>query len=412
MCSGGLRARLLRPCALPNVCGFGASPGLSRESLFPGSCAPSGCGSCCGPTLSARYDYGRGYREDRGPVGESDAAMIRIVRRMKLSQRRRRRRARVEAVLADEAASFVGRLRDEVRAYVLGRMPKDPSGELAAMDLSSLLIAYGNWQGRYVRVRPRVVRESRELRANPKYNDHAQALAAVRAEISAGRDLTSRLSSQVTTAYVPRGERRVGKHRPDQDLLLGDWGIHHLHLGESQIGVARVARTADLLLAYFTDDAAYLIDIVGHPATDNWAQKSILRTVIQNFPELADWWRIRGIVGLSQTFSDEERLALRKAHVVVPVEIDGAVYLPVPAGLTTAGSPGADTRHVNGMMHQLDRLNARFAEDPQWLNEYYFGLHQSLSEHPIWMPHVHEDQCGALEEQSGCFVPFLPLRRA
>lgn len=231
MCSGGLRARLLRPCALPNVCGFGASPGLSRESLFPGSCAPSGCGSCCGPTLSARYDYGRGYREDRGPVGESDAAMIRIVRRMKLSQRRRRRRARVEAVLADEAASFVGRLRDEVRAYVLGRMPKDPSGELAAMDLSSLLIAYGNWQGRYVRVRPRVVRESRELRANPKYTDHAQALAAVRAEISAGRDLTSRLSSQVTTAYVPRGERRVGKHRPDQDLLLGDWGIHHLHLG-------------------------------------------------------------------------------------------------------------------------------------------------------------------------------------
>ncbi len=199
-------------------------------------------------------------------------------------------------MLANEAASFVVRLRDEVRTYVLGRMPTDPSGELAAMDLSSLLIAYGNWQGRYVRVHPRSVRESRELQANPKYTDHAQALAAVSAEIFAGRDLTSRLSGQVKTAYVPTSKRRAGKHRPDQDLLLGDWGIHHLHLGESRIDVARVARTGDVLLAYFTGNAAYLIDIVGHPATDNWAQRSILRTAVQNFPELADRWRLRGNV--------------------------------------------------------------------------------------------------------------------
>lgn len=316
-------------------------------------------------------------------------------------------------MLANEAASFVVRLRDEVRTYVLGRMPTDPSGELAAMDLSSLLIAYGNWQGRYVRVHPRSVRESRELQANPKYTDHAQALAAVSAEIFAGRDLTSRLSGQVKTAYVPTSKRRAGKHRPDQDLLLGDWGTHHLHLGESRIDVARVARTGDVLLAYFTGNAAYLIDIVGHPATDNWAQRSILRTAVQNFPELADRWRLRGNVRLSQSVSDEERLELLKAHVVVPIEIDGAVYLPVPAGLTTAGSPGADTMYVNGVMHQLDLLNARFAEDPQWLDEYYLGLpHESSPNHPVWVPHVHEDQCGAVEGQTGCFVPFLPLRRA
>ena len=76
---------------------------------------------------------------------------------------------------AREAQTFIPRLRDEVRTYVLREMPPDPSGELAEMGLSDLLILYGNWRGRYVAAWPRRVHESRELRASPKYLEHSDA---------------------------------------------------------------------------------------------------------------------------------------------------------------------------------------------------------------------------------------------
>lgn len=51
-------------------------------------------------------------------------------------------------------------------------------------------------------------------------------------------------------------------------------------------------------------------------------------------------------MGLEHRVSDEERLKLREAGVAVPLEIDGKVYLPVPAGITMAGTPIADSLHV------------------------------------------------------------------
>jgi len=39
------------------------------------------------------------------------------------------------------------------------------------------------------------------------------------------------LSSAADTAYVPTTKRKALRQRRDLDLLLGDWGVHHLHLG-------------------------------------------------------------------------------------------------------------------------------------------------------------------------------------
>lgn len=187
---------------------------------------------------------------------------------------------------AREAETFISRLRDEIRTYALEEMPSDSSGELAEMDLSDLLIVYGNWRGRYVAARPRRLHESLELQTSAKYLEHATALTAVRDDITAGRDLRPRLSKRVKRAYMRTGKRRALWAREDLDLLLADWGIHHLHLGVKRDG-ERMESTGDVLFAYSTPDDAYLIDVRGHPGTANWAEAGIMAILIRNFPELA-----------------------------------------------------------------------------------------------------------------------------
>lgn len=313
---------------------------------------------------------------------------------------------------AREAKTFIQRLRQEIKRHVLKEMAASPSGELAQEDLAGLLIAYGNWRGRYVAARPRRVHESRELEDSQKYGEHAAALAAVRADIIAGRDLTPRLSRGVGTVYVATSRRGGLQHRRDLDLLLSDWGIHHLHLGTKMGRNGLVTRTEDVLLIYFTADDAYLIDSRRHPNIDNWAEASIMQTVIRNFPGLAHAWEVTGAIGLSCSISDEERLELRQAGVDVPLEIDGKVYRPVAAGMSLAGTPLADTMHVNALNYRLNVLDTRFSQDPQWLNGHFALDGPSLSDQPVWFPFVHEDVCGALEGETGYFVPFGALRRS
>src|SRR5947209_8653798 len=80
---------------------------------------------------------------------------------------------------------------------MLERMPKDPTGEMASMAVSELLIEYGNWRARLIAPRPRAAHVSRELAASMMTTEHATAIAAIIAKIQAGDDLTPHLSKAV-----------------------------------------------------------------------------------------------------------------------------------------------------------------------------------------------------------------------
>lgn len=300
-----------------------------------------------------------------------------------------------------EGAFIVG-LREMIRDHLLGKMP-DPSGELAQRDLQELLVIYGNWRGRYMAVRPRQVHESRELQASSKRSKHIPALHAIRTEIETGQDMMPRLSRRVRDAYVPEGERPHPPYRRDRDLLLADWGIYHLHLGTKKCK----SGGDDVLLAYFTRHDAFLIDIRVH--RDNWASVSLMKIVVRNWPGNGAVLEARSGIGLEDgTISDSDRLAYRQAGVTMPLEIDGKVYLPA-AGQTCSGTPMAVTEHANVLMHRLRELDSRFTEDLRWLDGCFGCERQSLPEQPDWRPYVHEEQYGALEWQTHCFVPFGPL---
>ena len=82
----------------------------------------------------------------------------------------------------------------------------------------------------------------------------------------------------MATAYTPANARGDLKTRRDLDLLIADWGIHHLHLSPERDG----RRTGDLLFAVFRPDDAYLLQILPH---GNWAELSLLETIVRNWPD-------------------------------------------------------------------------------------------------------------------------------
>lgn len=131
-------------------------------------------------------------------------------------------------------SDLVQRLERRIRRHVLAEMPEDPSKELASKSLPDLLLIYGNWRSRLIAAIPRSAHESSELRVSPAYRRHAPVLDAIKHKISAGEDLTTHLSRGVKVAYEPEGlAPEELKRRRDRDLLIADWGMHHLHLSTS-----------------------------------------------------------------------------------------------------------------------------------------------------------------------------------
>lgn len=255
-------------------------------------------------------------------------------------------------------------LEELIRRHLLGEMGTHASRDLASVSLASLVITYLNWRSRFIPARPRRVHLAAELLASPKYKEHRVAVDELERKIRACEDLKPNLSRAVATAYVPRASRSTKPHRrADLDLLVAEWGIHHLHLSSTMARDGFVERGNDLLFGHFAEHDAYLIGIFPHGA---WAIKEVARVCVRNWPAAEIFHEARGVLGLAQPDADDDpRLRLRQAGVTSFLEIDGRVYMP--QGQTTAGTPMHATQSSNQLMHALRRLRDDLAAEPEAL---------------------------------------------
>lgn len=82
---------------------------------------------------------------------------------------------------------------------------------------------------------------------------------------------------------MPQAQRDKRLHRrSDLELLISDWGLHHLHLTTELEPDGFVERTDDLLFAAFTDKDAYLIGIYPH---GSWVLREVIETLVQEWPD-------------------------------------------------------------------------------------------------------------------------------
>jgi hypothetical protein len=173
---------------------------------------------------------------------------------------------------------------------------------------------------------------------------------AVRRKVEVGEDLRPHLS---------RGFMDLDSH----DMLLNDWGIHHLHLGTKIEADGFVERTGPVLFVRFSAKDAYLLSVLEH---GSWARQDFVRVLHRNWPDTISMWRLRGVAGLAPEITDEDVATLRsikipgekkkRAAVSTFVEVEpGVVYAPIGGGYSTAQTSIVVVRGCDRLLQTLQQ---------------------------------------------------------
>ncbi len=257
----------------------------------------------------------------------------------------------------------------DIRDHVLSALPHEPRfrPDLATMQTADLLIIYLNWRYRLISQQPRRIFRSRELRANPLALDpnYRPALKQICELIELGGDLRPHLSRRTKTGYVGPPGGPFGK-RSDLDLLLNDWGIHHLHLSSVLEADGFVERTKPVLIGTFERDNAYLIDIL--PDHHSWTREYIAHILIDNWQQSNFVHEAKGVVGVDRAPSDDERRALRNAGINTGmIGRRGKFYMIGIGGLTSAVTATRNTISANAIMRSLASFRDYLIRNPSYI---------------------------------------------
>lgn len=249
------------------------------------------------------------------------------------------------------------------RQWVLRNLPYDKSDTqldtyLNGMDAHKALVIYRNWMSRLIRPTPRQVHISQSLQTRLSQSRHAAVVRHIVSDIEQGANLKPYLSKLVNTAVqVPTTPKKLNR-RNDLDLLLTDWGMHHLHLSTTVGPNGFVTRTADLLFAVFRPRDAYLIDIEPHRS---WTKKSLIQILHKELPGAKATHVLRGVAGLSYEPTEEEHQQLRNAGGGIAIMIDDEAVWP-GGGISTAGTSMMATKDADRLLDQLEAFEEAWEE--------------------------------------------------
>lgn len=214
------------------------------------------------------------------------------------------------------------------------------------MQLGHLLILFLNWTSRLVHPHPRRTLLSREISANPLYKHNKTQVDNLIRKIVRGEDINNHLSQNIKVGYLSKKPiRKALNKRKDLDMMLNDWGIHHVHIP----GVSN-----DLLLfVIFIPGHAYILDIAPHRL---WADTHFVEIAIRNWPNN----RLFQEFNLTMPGDIQHDIgSLRNAGINVLINVDNKVYTSSKTfGITTAGTSTA----INHKVMRLQRLLRWIAE--------------------------------------------------
>ena len=158
------------------------------------------------------------------------------------------------------------------------------------------------------------------------------------------------------------------------DGLLYDWGIHHLHLGETFSAPGYVKRTGPVLFAIFRKNNVYFIDIRDHVG---WSDKGLLDIVNENWSELLSIYKMEGVKP-ETSFDEKEITLLRKSGINTFHELSaGNSYLPM-GGITSAGTSMMAMQTYVEMIRMLNDIKTNIRA-----NVKYFVSHVEPKGHPF-----------------------------
>ncbi|MBW3582255.1 MAG: hypothetical protein KY455_04055 [Euryarchaeota archaeon] len=189
------------------------------------------------------------------------------------------------------------------------------------------------------------VHTSQALSARTLSADYLAGLDALRTEAKKGTPLRPRLSRRLMQADY-------------EDMMLNDWGIHHLHLGMTIEADGFVKRTDVIAFAIAQPESGdlYLIDALPHAGA--FVRQELLAAIEDDWPHLLDPYVLKG-VEVTKGISDEELSSWRKAGTnAVVVTPGGRQIAAMGGGVSTAMTSMADQRalmHIKQVLRQVEK---------------------------------------------------------
>lgn len=298
---------------------------------------------------------------------------------------------------------------NDIREHVLATLPYAPTkrSELEEKTAFQLLVIYLNWRNRLVPARPRRVHRSRSLECNPLSMTRKADIDRIVTKVTNGEDLTPHLSTRVKNGYESSKIKR--NQRPDLDLMLAEWQVHHLHLSSVLAADGFVKRDGPLLFTAFRPDDAYLIDIFEH---EDWTREAITHILIDEWPECGFVHEMNGMVGLERPVSEKGRATLRGAGINSPfIERNGKFYMVGLGGITTAGTPMMAAQHARYIMGALNTFANHVANHPEYISDTLAANGLEIPPDPdlhfVYRP---DGRYGVIETNTRALFPLPPAK--
>ncbi|MEJ0094302.1 MAG: hypothetical protein WDN46_12955 [Methylocella sp.] len=287
------------------------------------------------------------------------------------------------------------KLKESARKWVLREMPYDRSDAdlvtyLNGLDVHKLFILYHNWINRHVSPQPRELRKSRAFEQNPIVAQQKSDVDQIIAEIQAGCNLRKYLSRDIEIPVQVPGKK--GRRR-DLDLMLNDWGVHHLHISTRVEPDGYVERSGPLLFAMFKPTTAYLIDLMGH---HDWTRDHILEVLAAEWPDAGVIHEVKGVLRCENKITEDQRARLRRNHYNAAFEFGGKVFMPI-GFMSAAGTTLAAARETSKMLRTLEIFEERFKSHPEQLEDAFRSHGVVFPYNPSFEFAIREDGYGVIE---------------
>jgi hypothetical protein len=258
-------------------------------------------------------------------------------------------------------------LTDSLRNYILTNLPYDRDNPdviaaLRALAPGQLLVTYINWQSRLISASPRRVVRSPIFDKNPATLERSTAIKKIVKDIEQGRDLTKYLSRGVKIGFAlpPNPNKKQLNRRQELDLLLNDWGIHHLHISTTVEADGFVERDGPLIFAAFKEQTAYLIDVMSHR---DWTNEHLIQVIVRAWPDAGLAFELKGAIPSEQTYTAEERAQLRGVGISTFIKIDGRAFMP-SSGISTAGTSARTSLTTTRILRTLKQFEEKVKANP------------------------------------------------
>ncbi|PET28310.1 hypothetical protein CN518_24500 [Bacillus anthracis] len=230
--------------------------------------------------------------------------------------------------------------------------------QIPKKDTHDLLTALFNLQDKTVSVRRRKVHISKELRAKEiekPYNDY---LKQIRNKFKNGKNVNPHLSKMSEKPYK-------------KDLLLYDWGIHHLHINNKLDDKGFIERSDYILFFVLKEDDVYFIDVTKHKLEDRteFSQQYLLGILKRNWSHLLEPFKMPGIIGLAEKNDDKGHSMMRNSGITTLVEVCGEVYGLIGGGISTAKTNIAHTQKADEIFRSIKKIENSLGIERERLEE-------------------------------------------